>query len=104
MSSEVIDLIAALRDGTMTLGQVAQRFRERHWPRTKPPRATTYLELAARAQQDPDPYVPGSFDDVAAAFHRGDLNREQYRVLAEAAAESMRAEKRSEAGELSGAQ
>jgi hypothetical protein len=91
-SSEVAELIAALKDGTTTLDQVARRFRERRWPHTKPPRATSYLDLAARAEQDPDPYVPGSFDDVAAAFHRGDITREQYRVLAEAAAESMRAE------------
>jgi hypothetical protein len=36
--------------------------------------------------------VPGSFDDVLAAYDRGDLSRTQYRVLAEAAAESLRAE------------
>jgi|SRR5580692_973323 hypothetical protein len=92
MSSEVIDLISALRDGQLSLDQVAQRFRERSWPPTTPPRPATYLELAARAQEDPDPYVPGSFDDVAVAFHRGDITREQYRVLAAAAAESIDAE------------
>jgi len=91
-SNEVTDLLAALRAGTLSLDVVAQRFRDRSWPRTKPPAARTYLELAARAQQDPDPYVPGSFDDVAAAYHRGDLSRVQYRTLAEAAAESIRAE------------
>ena len=90
-SNEVTDLLAALRDGTLSLDAVAQRFRDRSWPRTKPPAARTYLELAARAQ-DPDPYVPGSFDDVAAAYHRGELSRVQYRTLAEAAAESIRAE------------
>jgi len=95
MSSEVAELIAALRGGIMNLDQVVQRFRERQWPKTKPSRATTYIEMAARAEEDPDPYVPGSFDDVAAAFHRGDLTRAQYRALAEAAAESMRAEEES---------
>ena len=99
MSSEVTQLIAALQNGALSLDQVALRFRERTWPRTRPPRGTTYLELAAREQEDPDPYVPGSFDDVAAAFHRGDLTRAQYRVLAEAAAESMRADSRGQADE-----
>jgi hypothetical protein len=92
MTSEVSDMIKALRDGTMTLEQVAQRFRERKWPRRRRPPAASYLEMATRAQEDPEPYVPGSFDDVAAAFHRGDLSRSEYRVLSEAVAESKRAE------------
>jgi hypothetical protein len=94
MTSEVSDMIKALRDGAMTLEQVAQRFRERKWPRRKRPPAASYLEMATRAQEDPEPYVPGSFDDVAAAFHRGDLSRSEYRVLSEAVAESKRAEDR----------
>jgi hypothetical protein len=101
MSTEVADLIAAFRGGTMSLDEVAQKFRERRWPRSKPPRATTYIELATRAEEDPDPYVPGSFDDVAAAFHTGDLTRAQYKVLAEAAADSIRAEDRQSAEESS---
>jgi hypothetical protein len=92
MTSEVSDMIKALRDGTMTLEQVAQRFRERKWPRRRRPPAASYLEMATRAQEDPEPYVLGSFDDVAAAFHRGDLSRSEYRVLSEAVAESKRAE------------
>ena len=35
MSSEVNDMIAAFRNGTMTLEEVAQRFHERSWPRTR---------------------------------------------------------------------
>ena len=35
---------------------------------------------------------PGSFDEVAAAYHRGDISIDDYRTLAEAAAESMRDE------------
>jgi hypothetical protein len=92
MTSEVSDLLNALRDGTITLEEVAQRFREREWPRPRRPPAATYLEMAARAQEDPDPYIPGSFDDVAAAFHRGDLSLAEYRVLSEAVATSKRAE------------
>jgi hypothetical protein len=84
----------ALLDGTMTLDQVAQQFRERKWPRRrwKPP--ASYLEMAARAQQDPEPYVPGSFDDITDAYDRGDLSRDEYRILSEAVAESKRDEDR----------
>jgi hypothetical protein len=94
MTSEVSDLIKALRDGTMTLEQVAQRFRERKWPRRRRPPAASYLEMAARAQEDPEPYVPGSFDDVTDAYDRGELSANEYDTLAEAMAESKRAEDR----------
>jgi len=97
MTSEVSDLIKALRDGTMTLDEVAQRFRDRHWPRRRRPPPASYLEMAARAQEDPEPYVPGSFDDVVDAYDRGDLSRAEYRVLSEAVAESKRAEDEREA-------
>ena len=97
MTSEVSDLIKSLRDGTLTLEQVAQRFRERQWPRRRRPPPASYLEMAARAQEDPEPYVPGSFDDVSAAFHRGDLSRAEYRILSKAVADSKRAEDEREA-------
>ena len=87
MSSEIPELIAALRDGRMTLDQVAERFRRRSWPRAAPP-PETYLDLATAAQQDPPLDVPGSFDEVTAAYDRGEITRAAYRRLAEAAAES----------------
>jgi hypothetical protein len=96
MTSEVSDLIRALRDGTMTLDEVAQRFRERRWPRRRRPPPVSYLEMAGRAQEDPEPYVPGSFDDVTDAYDRGDLSLSEYRVLSEAVAESKRAEDKRE--------
>lgn len=92
MSSEVNDLIAAFRNGATTLEEVAQRFRERSWPRTRTREPQTYLEHAAIAQQDPEPDISGSFDDVVAAYDRGELSHAQYRFLAEAAAEGMRRE------------
>jgi hypothetical protein len=92
MTSDVSKMISALRDGTMTLDEVAQQFRERKWPRRKWKPPASYLEMAARAQEDPEPYVPGSFDDVTGAYDRGDLSRDEYRVLSEAVAESKRAE------------
>ena len=92
MSSEVAELITALRNGTASLEEVAQRFRERSWPRVRGLNPQTYLELAAAAQEDPEPLVSGSFDEVAAAYRRGELSRPDYRLLAEAAAEGMRRE------------
>jgi hypothetical protein len=92
MTSEVSDMLKALRDGTMTLDQVAQRFRERNWPRRRRKPPASYLEMAARAQEDPEPYDPESFDDVTAAYHRGELSDGEYDTLAEAMAESKRAE------------
>jgi hypothetical protein len=98
MSNEVTDLLGALRDGTMSIDEVARRFRERDWPRRGPAQPTSYIELAIQAQQDPEPYIPGSYDDVAAAFHRGDLSLDQFDLLSEAIAESMRAEDQRNAG------
>lgn len=92
MSTEVTELIDALKRGSISLSEVAQRFRERSWPSTRGPKPETYLERAAAAAADPDPLVPGSFDEVAAAYHRGDISIDDYRTLAEAAAESMRDE------------
>jgi hypothetical protein len=92
MTSEVIDLIAALRNGTMTLQDVAESFRARSWPRRAAPSPISYLELATRAQQDPDPYIPDSFDDVDRAYQRGQISDDEYDVLVEAMSESMRAE------------
>jgi hypothetical protein len=91
MSSEVTDLIAALRAGTVSLDEVARRFRERTWPETLSPEVPNDSDPLDRALDDPDPYVPGSFDDLSAAFHRRDLTLEEYNVLAQAAADSINA-------------
>ena len=89
MSSEVVELIQALREGTLTLDEVAQRFRERTWPPSKPPAPKTGLEWASATLRDPDPHIPGSFDDVVAACDRGEISEEQYQVLAEAVADAI---------------
>lgn len=89
---ELTELISALRDGSMSLDEVAQRFRERSWPRIRVRRPTNYLELAAAAEEDPPPIVPGSFDQVSAAYRRGYMTRAQYEVLLQAFAESSPAE------------
>jgi hypothetical protein len=92
ITTEVTELIAALRNGSLSLDEVTQRFRQRTWPRTRKPTPKSYLEMAADALEDPEPDIPGSFDEVTAAYDRGELTRTQYRALAEAVAESLRAE------------
>jgi hypothetical protein len=92
MGSEIAALISALRNGTISLDEVAQRFRERSWPRRNTEQSATYLDLAAAAERDPDPYLEGSFDEVAMAFHRGELSDSEYETLAQAMADSMRHE------------
>jgi hypothetical protein len=99
MTDEVNDLLNALNDGSLTVDEVAARFRSRSWPRRGPAPTTTYAEIATAELQDPDPYVRGSFDDVTAAYHRGELSDEQYDVLAAAMAESIEAEDGQAAGE-----
>jgi hypothetical protein len=89
--SDVTELIAALRAGTLSLGQVAQFFRERDWPDARDPDLAAQGELVSSALDDPGPYLPGSFDDVSAALHRHELTLHQYEVLAQAAAESINA-------------
>jgi hypothetical protein len=76
----------------MSLDDVADIFRRRNWPDIRSPVPQSYKDLAAVTIQDPDPEIPGSFDDVVAAYDRGEITREQYRTLAEAAADSIRAE------------
>jgi hypothetical protein len=92
MTNEVVDLLGALQDGTLTTEEVAARFRIRKWPRRPVAHYENYLDRAAAEQQDPDIYLPGSFDDVIAAYDQQKISREQLRVLSEAIAEAQRAE------------
>ncbi|MGH3305155.1 MAG: hypothetical protein ACRDOK_26505 [Streptosporangiaceae bacterium] len=88
-SSEVTACIAALRAGLMTLDEVAERFRQRDWPAARRPAPTTYAEMAR--QQDVEVDVPGSHDEVTAAYDRGDLTSDEYRVLSDAVADAINA-------------
>jgi hypothetical protein len=84
-TSEVIDLISSYLTGALSLEALSQRFRARHWPavpRVCPPG----LEQAAPAIDDPEPYVPRSFDDVVGAYDLGWLTDTDFQVLATAAA------------------
>ncbi len=89
-SNEVTDLITALATGKATLAEVADRFRRRSWPRTR--RAIPATSLQRAEQHDPEPDVPGSYDDVTGAYDRGELTPEEYDTLSEAIADSIRTE------------
>ena len=93
MTNEVTDLIRALRDGRMSLQDVADRFRERSWPQTEPPPPASYLEMARRSLEDPRPDVPNSYDEVVAAYGRRELTREEFDVLSQAVAEAIHAKR-----------
>jgi hypothetical protein len=90
-ATEVAGLLESLRAGSISLEELARRFRGRAWPEPEPAETRTYLELAAAAQEDPEPDVPGSFDDVLAAFDRGELTWQEYRTLADAVAGAINA-------------
>lgn len=92
--TEVGELLAALRAQTMTLDEVAENFRRRTWARSRRPEPRTYREMAE--QLDPGVPVPGSMDDVTAAYDRGELTAEQFDVLAAAVADSFRRQAGSE--------
>ncbi|HXS63390.1 MAG TPA: hypothetical protein VN767_10975 [Streptosporangiaceae bacterium] len=92
MTNEVIELLDALHDGTVTLEHVAQRFRDRRWPRRSLQEHASYKEMAAAELSDPEPYIPGSYDDVAAAYHAKKISPDQFRVLSKAVADAQSSE------------
>ncbi len=86
-TGEVNDLIGSYLTGALSLEVLCQRFRTRRWPavpRVCPPA----LEQAAPAIDDPEPYIPGSFDEVVRAYDLGWLTDTDYQVLATAAAQA----------------
>ena len=82
--SSVITMLAAYRDGRFTLDDISLECRARRWPRI-PDVCPPELEEAREAIDDPESYVPGSFDDVVLAYDLGWLSGEDYDVLAVAA-------------------
>jgi hypothetical protein len=84
-------MIDALRSGRMALDEVAQHFRLRAWSRTRQPQPQNYEQLAVANLQDPEPLVPGSIDEVTAAYDRGDLTADEYDVLCKAVADAINA-------------
>jgi len=92
MTNEVAELLDALHAGTLTTEDVAERFKVRKWPRRRREIADDYAQVLAGETSDPDIYIPGSFDDVIAAYDQQKIDREQLRIFSEAAAESQRQE------------
>lgn len=81
---EVTGMIAAYQAGKLSLGDLVLEFQARCWPAVAsacPPG----MEQAAPAIDDPEPYVPGTFDEVVLAYDLGHLTDADYKVLAEAA-------------------
>ncbi len=85
--SEVSDLIDSYRSGELTLDELAQRFRVRTWPSRRPAPGTA-REGWRREQEDPEPILEGSFDEVVSAYHLGLLTGNEYEVLSRAASEA----------------
>jgi hypothetical protein len=82
---EVTGMIAAYRAGQLSLGDLALEFRARRWP-VVPSACPPGMEQAGPVIDDPEPYGPGSFDDVVLAYDLGQLTDADYAVLASAAA------------------
>ena len=78
-------MIGAYLAGALTLDAVCERFQSRRWPAV-PAACPAGLEGAAAAIDDPEPYVPGSFDDVVGAYDLGWITDPDYEALAAAAA------------------
>jgi hypothetical protein len=82
--SAVITMLTSYRDGRISLDDLSLEFRARRWPRI-PDVCPPELEAAREAIDDPEPYVPGSFDDVVVAYDLGWLSAEDFDILAVAA-------------------
>jgi hypothetical protein len=82
---EVTEMIGAYHAGIISLGDLVCCFGLRTWP-TVPPACPPEMQAAAPAVDDPEPYVPGSFDDVVLAYDLGKLSDRDYQELARAAA------------------
>jgi hypothetical protein len=82
--SAVTAMLTSYRDGRLSLDDLSLEFRARRWPRI-PDVCPPELEPARDAIDDPEPYVPGSFDDVVLAYDLGWLSDADFDVLAVAA-------------------
>lgn len=88
MANEVTEMLDELNAGSISVEEVAARFRARRWPQrpSRPP--ANHLEMAAAELQDPELHLPSSFDDVVAAYDTKKITREQFRILSKAVADA----------------
>jgi hypothetical protein len=84
---DVTGMIRSYLAGALTLDAICQRYRSRRWPAV-PTACPAGLETAAPAIDDPEPYIPGSFDDVVRAYDLGWITDPDYEAFAAAAAAS----------------
>jgi hypothetical protein len=84
----VTGLVTSYLAGDFNLDGLASAFRARRWPDV-PSACPSGMEAAAPAIDDPEPYVPGSFDDVVVAYDLSWISDAEYAVLATAAASSL---------------
>jgi len=82
--SAVTAMLTSYRDGRLSLEDLTLEFRVRRWPQV-PDVCPPELDQARAAIDDPEPYVPGSFDDVILAYDQGWLTDADYDVLSAAA-------------------
>lgn len=91
--STIINMIAAFRADELTLSQLAELFHARQWPAV-PAACPPSIAAAAAAVDDPQPYIPGSFDDVVRAFDMGHISETDYELLAWASSSASRPSQR----------
>ncbi len=84
LGSAVTAMLTTYRDGRLSLDDLSLEFRARRWPRI-PDVCPPELEPAREAIDDPEPYVPGSFDDVVLAYDLGWLSDADFDILVVAA-------------------
>jgi hypothetical protein len=82
--SAVTAMLASYRAGQRTLEDLGLEFRARRWPAV-PAVTPPDMAQASAAIDDPEPYVPGSLDDVVLAYDLGQLSADEYEFLASAA-------------------
>jgi hypothetical protein len=82
--SAVTAMLTTYRDGRLSFDDLSLEFRARRWPRI-PDVCPPELEPAREAIDDPEPYVPGSFDDVVLAYDLGWLSDADFDILVVAA-------------------
>jgi hypothetical protein len=87
--SDVTDLLDQLVDGSTDLDSVAETFTTRAWPQRTRVETHDTTDLYALDGTDPVDNPDGSFAEVAAYLAMHKIDPEQYRVLAEAAAQAM---------------
>ena len=82
--SAVTAMLTSYHEGRLSLDDLTLEFQVRRWPQV-PDVCPPELDQARAAIDDPEPYVPGSFDDVVLAYDLGWLADADYDVLATAA-------------------